>query len=202
MPYTTYGLLKTIRSHTVSVPSVTETTEHGRPNACNLCHADRTLGWTADALERWYGQPRPALTADQEQVSSMVLMALSGDAGQRVIAAETMKWPPAQQAAGTAWMAPQLIQLLDDAYDAVRYSAGRSLRSLPGFSTFDADFNAGPQMRRQVQLAAMRQWDAGRGPDRERFGARVLLAEDGGLRVPEMLRLLKQRNHRRMLLRE
>jgi hypothetical protein len=30
---------------------------------------------------------------------------------------------PAQNAAGTAWIAPQLIQLLDDPYDAVRYSA-------------------------------------------------------------------------------
>jgi hypothetical protein len=202
MPYTTYGLLKTIRSHTISVPSVAETTEHGRPNACNLCHADKTLRWTSDALERWYGQRRAALTEDLEQVSSMVLMALSGDAGQRVIAAEIMRWPPAQQVAGTAWMAPQLIQLLDDSYDAVRYSAGRSLRSLPGFSTFESDFVAGPQVRRQTQLAAMRQWDAGRGPDRERFGASVLLGEDGGLLVNEMLRLIKQRNHRRMLLRE
>jgi len=129
-------------------------------------------------------------------------MALSGDAGQRVIAAEIMKWPPAQQAAGTAWMAPQLIQLLDDSYDAVRYSAGRSLRSLPGFATFESDFVAGPQVRRQAQLAAMRQWDAGRGPDRARFGASVLLGEDGGLLVNEMLRLIKQRNYRRMLLRE
>ena len=202
MPYTTYGLLKTIRSHTISVPSVTETTEHGRPNACNLCHADRTLRWTSDALERWYGQPRATLTADQEQVSSMVLMALSGDAGQRVIAAEIMKWPAAQQAAGTAWMAPQLIQLLDDSYDAVRYSAGRSLRTLPGFATFETDIIAGPQVRRQVQLAAMQQWDAGRGPDRARFGGNVLLGQDGGLLVDDMLRLMKQRNHRRMLLRE
>jgi hypothetical protein len=202
MPYTTYGLLKTIRSHTISVPTVAETTEHGRPNACNLCHADKTLRWTSNALERWYGQPRANLTTDQEQVSSMVLMALSGDAGQRVIAAEIMKWPPAQQAAGTAWMAPQLIQLLDDSYDAVRFSAGRALRSLPTFSTFDADLVAGPTVRRQAQLAAMRQWDAGRGADRERFGASVLLGSDGGLLVNEMLRLIKQRNHRRMLLRE
>jgi hypothetical protein len=84
----------------------------------------------------------------------------------------------------------------------VRYSARRSLRNLPGFATFESDFVAGPQVRRQAQLVAMRQWDAGRGPDRARFGASVLLGEDGGLLVNEMLRLIKQRNHRRMLLRE
>jgi hypothetical protein len=202
MPYTTYGLLKTIRSHTVSAPSVAETVEHGRPNACNLCHVDKTLRWTSDALERWYGHPRATLSADQEQVSSVVLLALTGDAGQRVIAAEAMRWRPAQEVAGTAWMAPQLIQLLDDPYDAVRYSAGRALRSLPGFATFETDFIAGPRVRRQVQLAGMRQWDAQTGSARTAHGRDVLLGPEGTLLVEEMLRLLKQRNHRRMLLRE
>ena len=50
MPYTTYGLLKTIRSHTIGSPSVAETLNAGRPNACNLCHVDKTLRWTSDAL--------------------------------------------------------------------------------------------------------------------------------------------------------
>jgi hypothetical protein len=163
---------------------------------------DKTLRWTSDAMERWYGQPRVALSADQERVSSMVLMALSGDAGQRAIALEAMRWPPAQQASGTAWMAPQLIQLLDDPYDAVRYGAGRALRSVPGFSTFTTDFIAGTRTRRQVQLAAMRQWDGSRGADRAAFGASVLLGPDGSLLVDEMLRLIRQRSQRRMLLRE
>ena len=39
----------------------------GRPNACNLCHLDKTLAWTADALNQWYGQAPPPLDADQEQ---------------------------------------------------------------------------------------------------------------------------------------
>jgi hypothetical protein len=47
MPYTTYGLLKTIRSHQISSPSVAASLQTGRPNACNLCHLDRTLAWTA-----------------------------------------------------------------------------------------------------------------------------------------------------------
>jgi len=203
MPYTTYGLLKTIRSHTISVPRVAETVDHGRPNACNLCHVDKTLRWTSDALERWYGQPRAGLSPDQERVSSMVLMALAGDAGQRVIAAEAFRWRPAQQAAGTAWMAPHVIQLLDDPYDAVRYSAQRSLRSLPGFADVEVDVIAGPRTRRQAQLAAMRLWDAraDRGAGIATASA-VLLDGKGGVRVDEMLRLIRQRNHRRMLLRE
>ncbi len=202
MPYTTYGLLKTIRSHTVSSPSVVETTEHGRPNACNLCHVDKTLGWTATTLEQWYGQTAPVLTPDEASVSSTVLMALTGDAGQRVIAAEALRWAPAQQEAGTWWMVPVLAQLLDDPYDAVRYSAGRALVSLPALDGFAYDFVAGPRARRQRQLAAMRLWDGAAATRQSRDGAAVLVRQDGALQVDEMLRLVRQRNNRRMLLRE
>jgi formate-dependent nitrite reductase cytochrome c552 subunit len=47
MPYTSYGLLKALRSHQISSPSVTASVQTGRPNACNACHLDKTLGWTA-----------------------------------------------------------------------------------------------------------------------------------------------------------
>ncbi len=201
MPYTTYGLLKTIRSHTIGSPSVNETVTTGRPNACNLCHVDKALRWTSEQLERWYGHAPASLSDDQEQVSSMALMALEGDAGQRVIAAEALRWPPAQQVAGTAWMAPLVAQLLDDTYDVVRFSAGRTLGSLPGFAAIDYDFVAGPRARRQQQLQVMQRWDAVRGTGRSP-GRAVLQAPNGTLLVDEMLRLIGRRNHRRMLLRE
>lgn len=201
MPYTTYGLLKTIRSHTIGSPSVAETTSTGRPNACNLCHVDKTLRWTSEQLERWYGHAPASLSDDQARVSSMALMALEGDAGQRVIAAEALRWLPAQQVAGTAWMAPLVAQLLDDTYDAVRFSAGRTLRSLPGFDGLTYDFVAGPQVRRQRQLQVMQRWDQVRGTAATP-GPAVLLAPDGTLMVNEMLRLMGRRNHRRVLLRE
>ena len=59
MPYTTYGLLKTVRSHQIGNPSVKATLDTGRPNACNLCHLDKTLAWTAEYLEQWYRIPKP-----------------------------------------------------------------------------------------------------------------------------------------------
>jgi hypothetical protein len=206
MPYTTYGLLKTIRSHTVSSPSVAESVQSGRPNACNLCHLDRTLSWTAAALSARKGA-RPdqvALTAPDQEISAAALWALTGDAGQRAIVAQAMGWQPAQKASGTAWMTPVLAQLLDDPYDAVRFIAGRALRTTPAFRAFEYDFAAPRSRRYAAQLAAMRMWDAaGRGasvaaPAR---GA-VLLDPEGRLRVAEMLTLLKSRNDRPMLLRE
>lgn len=133
MPYTTYGLLKTIRSHQISSPSVQTTLDTGRPNACNLCHLDKTLGWTADYLNRWYATPKPPLGDDQRSVAGSVLALLEGDAGQRAIVAQSMGWAPAQQASGNGWLAPYLALLSKDAYDAVRYIAARSAATLPEF---------------------------------------------------------------------
>jgi hypothetical protein len=241
MPFTTYGLLKTIRSHTISSPSVAESVDSGRPNACNLCHLDKSLAWTEAALARRPGPsvragggvPAPVgneapaamrnrgqevrgdasalvragggapapLSDDERSISAAVLWTLRGDAGQRAIVAQAMGWKPAQEASGTAWMAPYLAQLLDDPYDAVRFIAGRSLKSTPGFAAFDYDFVAPPRQRYAAQMNAMSIWD------RSRQGVLVTAPEllfdaTGALRIPEMLRLLKERDNRRVLLRE
>ncbi len=60
MPRTTYALLKSIRSHRITRPDV-DTTPGARLNACNLCHQDRSLEWTAARLGEWY--PRPGVNA-------------------------------------------------------------------------------------------------------------------------------------------
>ena len=62
MPRTTFGLLRAIRSHQVSSPTVKESVEYGRPNACNLCHLDQTLARTAEKLEaccNWFAYSGP-----------------------------------------------------------------------------------------------------------------------------------------------
>ncbi|MGE3844958.1 MAG: multiheme c-type cytochrome [Vicinamibacterales bacterium] len=199
MPYTTYGLLKTIRSHTVSSPTVVESSEIGRPNACNLCHLDKTLEWTGEKLNEWYGTPLVELTDDQRNIAASFLWALTGDAGQRAVATAALGWEPAQEASGTDWMPPLLAELINDPYDAVRFGAGRSLATLPGFENFEYDFVAGPQTRYQKQLETMRVWDRSRAPGRDGV---VLMTSDGTLDVQTFLRLLKQRNTRRVLLRE
>jgi hypothetical protein len=201
MPYTTYGLLKTIRSHTISSPSVAESSEVGRPNASNLCHLDKTLEWTSNALARSYGQPPATLTDEEKSTAASLLWLLRGDAGQRAIAAQAMAWQPAQRTSGTDWMAPHLANLLDDPYDAVRFIGGRTLRTLPEFGTFAYDFVAPQSQRYQAQLQTMRLWDQKRvrpGPT----NSHLLFTGEGKVDVGRVLALLKQRDNRRMLLRE
>jgi hypothetical protein len=201
MPYTTYGLLKTIRSHTIGNPSVRESVDAGRPNACNLCHLDKTLAWTGDTLQRWYGASVLELGTEEREVAASLLWLLTGDAGQRAIVAQAMAWEPAQQASGTEWMAPFLAQLLDDPYDAVRFGAARSLKTLPGFASASIDVTGDSAVRRQAQLRTMSTWDYVRSKP-GRASNELLMTATGDVNIPRVLALLRQRNNRAMLLRE
>ena len=156
MPHTSYGLLKAVRSHSITSPSVSSDLEVGRPNACNLCHLDRTLAWTADRLEKWYGQPRPSIEGDQAEVAAGPLGLLTADAARRALWAWHMGWEPAQQASGTDWAAPFLATTFDDPYAVVRYIAARSLRTLQG--PFEYDFIGSQAARRAAADAALAGW--------------------------------------------
>ena len=158
MPHTTYGLLKGIRSHTVSSPSVQETLVTGRPNACNHCHLDRSLGWAADHLSSHYGQQKPALSPVQRGVPASLIALYQGDAGQRALAAWAMGWSDARGVSTTDWMPAALIDLLDDPYDAVRYIAQRSLRLDSRFADWTYDFTDAPATRQKNAVKAMALW--------------------------------------------
>jgi hypothetical protein len=190
MSHTTYGLLKAIRSHEIESPAVATTLATGRPNACNQCHLDQTLGWTADRMFEWYGTPRPELDAEQQTVAAGVLDALRGDASQRALTAWSMGWPEARQASGSDWMAPYLAQLLEDPYPAVRFIAHRSLTRLPGFADFEYDF-LDPRESRSRALERWRQTELPAQADPS-----TLIAVGGQPEWELFRRLLAQRDDR------
>jgi len=201
MPHTTYGLLKAIRSHEISSPSIRETVEFGRPNACNQCHLDKTLAWTGDWLQRWYSQtPPPNLSADQQTYSDRLLAALSGDAGERALAAWAMGWEPARQASNTDWLEPILGQLMKDPYHAVRFLAHRSLQAQQNQAPNPFDFT-GTEADLARQADAMLQgWQQTATQRRENRA--VLISSDGSLMLREFRRLLEGRNDRVVVLAE
>lgn len=195
MPHTTYGLVKAIRSHTIDSPDVAVNFQTGRPNACNLCHLDRTMQWTAEHLDQWYDIPIPDLSDDQQQTAAGPLWSLQGDAGLRALTVWSMGWQPAQSAAGTDWMAPYVGQLLLDPYDAVRLMAGRSLHTLPGFQDVDYDFLADSKERSVVRR---RVWELWRTESQAAAGqnAATLINADGRLNEDIFQRLLRGRDDR------
>ncbi len=202
MPYTTYGLLKAIRSHRIHSPTAAESVETGRQNACNLCHQDRTLAWTADRMEKWYGTPPPELSDEERRVSPAVLSALRGDAGQRALAAWGFAWAPARRTSGSKWVIPYLAQLLADPYDAVRLIAQRSLRAQPGFANLEYDFMAPPSERSALRRRLWRGWHLTRKAAKRPTGDPILIAADGTLDWTAFERILRQRDDRSVNLAE
>ncbi len=194
MPHTTYGLMKAIRAHLNTNPSVQTTLDTQRPNACNLCHLDKSLGWTADHLTEWYGQPTPELSEDQRTVASSILHGLTGRADERVLIAWHMGWEPAVDASDSEWLVPYLAQLLTDPYDVVRYVAERSLRRIEAYRDVSYDWLA-PAADREVAAERLRQrWDERREERERKSDPAVLIGGDGGLNSQEFKRLVEQRN--------
>lgn len=202
MPHTSFGLLRAVRSHQISSPRVDESVRHGRPNACNLCHLDRPLAWTAEKLRDWYGQTPPALGDDDRAIATGAKWILQGDAGQRALVAWSMGWAPAQRASGRGWLAPYLAITLNDPYAAVRYAAWKSLRTLPGFEGFAFAYTADDATtfdaaNQAYQLSTHLVRRRARPPD---FAPATLLDASGRFRPDVYQRLLDQRDNRRIYL--
>jgi predicted CXXCH cytochrome family protein len=201
MPHTTYGLLKAIRSHLIDSPTVQSTLATGRPNACNLCHLDRPLSFTAKHLKEWYGQESPALSQEHESVSAALLWALRGDANQRALIAWHMGWEPAVKASGQDWLGAPLAHLLNDPYSAVRYIAARSLKHQRAFSNLSYDFVGPPPQLANARQQAMELWQLTRPAVLDRSGPAVLI-EGRKLQKELFDQYARQRDDRRIDLRE
>ena len=201
MPHTTYALFRAIRSHQITSPSVESSARHGTPNACNLCHLDKSLGWTQQHLSERHRRPAFPLSPEQENISAAVLWLVKGNAAQRTIAAWHTGWKSAQEAAGTNWLAPYCSLLLKDPYGVTRYVAARSIRSLPGYDDFEFDFLAPEPALLRYADGALNRWKAStRLP--QRHGPTVLLTPAGDLMEPELFNLLRQRDDRSVTIKE
>jgi len=188
--------LKAIRSHQISSPRVADDLASGRPNACNLCHLDKSLGWTANHLESWFGQKGSVIPPISTNISHVVHLALSGDAGQRVLAAWHLGWEPALRAAQTNWIIPIMAELMDDPYAAVRCVAERWFRNVTSAAPADYDFTEAPdalESKGRSALAGLRS-QAKTANERDTNGVQL---------SPEIYkRLLDQRDARPVRLRE
>lgn len=158
MPYTTWGLLQTVRSHTITSPDVAVALKTGRPDACSLCHVDRPLAWTARRLTAWYNIPAPVLDAEAADVPAAVRWAVAGDAQQRAVAADAFGRAEARAASRENWAVPVLATLLEDPYPAVRFVAARSLRAAAPLAAPAYDFLSPREARAAARARTLAVW--------------------------------------------
>jgi predicted CXXCH cytochrome family protein len=194
MPYTSYALLKGIRGHQVTVPSVNVSHRFQKPNACNQCHLDQTLAWTADKLEKWYDISSDPLDEDEKQIAASLLWITRGDAALRAITAWTYSWDAAREVSGDLWMAPVLAHTLDDPYAAVRYIAHSSLQKTGDFSQLGYDYVATDNHRQAARDQVLRHWSAVARPLDGELSQRCLLLPSGRSNQDRLLELIKQRD--------
>jgi hypothetical protein len=129
MPEVVYGLVRVHLSHRIEVPDPQAQARAGRPDACTLCHTDRSALWAARALLRWKGEP--AQPDEDGELPAVTRALFAGDPIERAVAANALGSLGASlvQRGGAASLAMLADVLVADAYPAVRTIALRSLRA-------------------------------------------------------------------------
>jgi hypothetical protein len=160
------------------------------------------VAWTAGYLTEWYGAQSPELDATEQSIAASLLWALRGNAVQRALVAWSMGWDAAQDASGTDWLAPYLAELVDDPYDAVRFVAYRSMRTLPDLAELEYNFMGPPAEREAVKQRVLDTWTASRGASTRGGVAELLLNSDDSRQQTAIDRLLRDRDVRPLNLAE
>jgi predicted CXXCH cytochrome family protein len=134
MPEIVYGLVTVHVSHRIEIPDPAAQARDGRPDACTLCHVDRSQRWAAEAVQHWKDVHRSDAAAGPAgalELPATLRGLFAGDPIERAVAAYAL-------GAATGPSRPELdlrsLQMLaevlaSDAYPAVRAIALRSLRA-------------------------------------------------------------------------
>lgn len=126
MPDIVYGLVSVHLSHRIELPNPARAAHDARPDACTLCHVDRTRSWAARAAGGAALTDDPAAAAGLSEVGYRLL---AGDPIERAVAAHALGQSQATHAAEFMPLrAALLLEVLrGDDYPAVRSIASRSL---------------------------------------------------------------------------
>jgi tetratricopeptide (TPR) repeat protein len=166
MPVTVYMQRHARHDHGFTIPNPLLTKELNIPNACNRCHADKSVKWAINFTDQWYGQKmnRPtrerarwiaaAQRGDKSDKSPLMGILLKGRESPywRAVAANLLwQWSDDQEVKAA------LVRLLRDDHPLVREQAIKSLE--PRLNDNGSDITAALQPMlndpvRNVRVAA------------------------------------------------
>lgn len=126
-PEIAYGHLEFQRTHEISIPNAELTVTKNIPNACNLCHTDKSVNWAILESKRlWSTHFRDAKISNDEQFNQpeTVRALFAGDAWTRALAADVLS-----KNSKSDWFAPFALEAFaDENYPLVRYFLANSLQ--------------------------------------------------------------------------
>jgi hypothetical protein len=127
MPPIVYGVLSTHPSHRIELPDPAKAARDGRPDACTLCHTDRTRAWAVRERAHLFGRDSGALPGETAW-SEVETQLLAGDPIERAIAAQALGRAKTRK---DPWTAALLLEVMEhDDYPVVRRFAARALAEL------------------------------------------------------------------------
>jgi len=138
MPQSVYMQRHWRHDHGFTIPDPLLTKDYGIPNACNRCHADKSVDWALDTCVKWYGQKMERPTRRRAQ---RIAQARRGDVSARqpllalLAGNEEPYWKAAAanllgQWVGEATVRNALLKALADPHPLVREQAVRALEPL------------------------------------------------------------------------
>ena len=114
MPHINEGMQDVVRTHTIFSPTQPEMLEQNQPNACNLCHLDKSIDWTISYLQQWYGRSVDQKELDQNYADRTQAVGIGWlnqeHEATRLVATEAF----ARE--GARWGLKHLVEGLDDEY--------------------------------------------------------------------------------------
>jgi hypothetical protein len=138
MPRINEGIQEVVRTHMIYSPNRADMIEANHPNACNLCHTDRSIDWTMKYLKQWYGttyddQKIVAHYPERSQPTAPGWLK-SDNAAVRLVAADALA------RTGDTRSIPQLLQALDDSHLVNRQFATMAAQRILGRRVADSGY--------------------------------------------------------------
>jgi predicted CXXCH cytochrome family protein len=128
MPRINEGVEDVVRTHMIYSPTRADMIEANHPNACNLCHTDKTIDWTLAELKNWYratySEGRIAESYPDRGIPAAFGWLRSKNESVRLVAAEALIRARDFRAL------PQLLDALDDPHLVNRQFAYKGLQEM------------------------------------------------------------------------
>lgn len=150
MPKIVLGIDRHVRTHRIGSPTDRRMLAAAAPNACNLCHLDRTIEWTVAELRERYGIERDARRWEYRDSVGETYLASKEPAVRLVAAAAYARSPLGKT------MLPELRVLLDDPLAYVRVWAVFAVEDVLGRPLPVSEYDPrAPADQRKKQLGAL-----------------------------------------------